>query len=51
MSVDTRMSLRTSECLTNLSRMQAAKWMRLGTNQALRLDLCLPNPKAMQGPR
>ncbi len=30
MSVDTKMSLRTSLCLANPSRMQAARWMRAG---------------------
>jgi len=51
MSVDTKMSLRTSLCLANPSRMQAARWMRPDTKQALRPVLSLPNPSAMQGAR
>ena len=36
MSVDTKMSLRTSSCLANPSRMQAARWGSVDTKMSLR---------------
>ena len=51
MSVDTKMSLRTSLCLANPSALHGARWKRLDTRQALRPVVCLPNPSRMQAAR
>ena len=51
MSVDMSHALRHEECLTNPSRMQAARWMSVDTKQALRLVSRLANPSAIPGAR
>ena len=50
MSVDIKHALRHVLCLTNPSRMQAARWgeASVGMSHALRHGECLPNPSELR---